>query len=344
MTGRDRKPLLRVLGGERTERPPLWMMRQAGRYLPEYRAVRADAGSFLDLCYNPERACEVTLQPIRRFGFDAAIIFSDILIIPHALGVDLTFAEGEGPRLSPIGNQAGLDGLRETLDPGCTEPVYEAIRQVSAALPDPVTLIGFVGAPWTVATYMVAGRGTPDHIDARIWALRDPVGFGRLIDILIDASIEHLCGQIRAGAEVVQIFDSWAGELSAPEFDRWCVTPVRAIVDGVRARHRDIPVIAFPRAAGSKLRDFGERFGDVTIGLDTGEAPGGVAELLAPGIPVQGNLDPITLIAGGEALDRSVDMILEGFSDRPHIFNLGHGIRPQTPIDHVERLVRRVKG
>lgn len=344
MAGPERKPLLRVLGGERVERPPIWLMRQAGRYLPEYRAVRADAGSFLDLCYDPERAAEVTLQPIRRFGFDAAIIFSDILIIPHALGVGLTFAEGEGPRLEPITDRAGIDALRPTLDPARTEPVYEAIRRVAGALPDAVTPIGFVGAPWTVATYMVAGRGTPDHFDARSWALRDPGEFGRLIDILVHSSIEHLCGQIGAGAEVVQIFDSWAGELPAGEFERWCIEPVRRVVDGVRARHPDVPMICFPRAAGTKLARFGERFGDVTIGLDTGEGPGGIERVLARTVPVQGNLDPITLIAGGEALDRSVDLILEGFSDRPHIFNLGHGIRPQTPIAHVDQLMRRVKG
>ncbi|MGQ4274312.1 uroporphyrinogen decarboxylase [Terrihabitans sp. B22-R8] len=343
LSAQSAKPFLRVLAGEVLDTPPLWMMRQAGRYLPEYRALRAEAGSFLDLCYNPEFAAEVTLQPIRRFGFDAAILFSDILIIPHALGLGLQFLEGEGPKLEVIRDAAELGRLRNELDSSKTKPVYDAIRLIRTSLPTEVALIGFVGAPWTVATYIAAGGGSKDHAEARLWALRDPQGFDQLMRRLIDASVEHLAGQIEAGAEAVQIFDSWGGELPPREFEHWCIRPVAEIVARLRALHPTVPIIAFPRGAGSKLQRFGEGVPGVAIGLDTAESPSGAALLLPADRVTQGNLDPLVLVAGGAALDRAVDDILEGFSNRSHVFNLGHGIRQETPIAHVEQLVRRVR-
>ncbi len=318
-------------------------MRQAGRYLPEYRDLRAKAGSFLDLCYNPDFATEVTLQPIRRFGFDAAILFSDILIIPHALGLHLDFLQGEGPKLETVTSVQDLSKLSPELDPAKVGKVYEAVRQVRAALPAQTTLIGFVGGPWTVATYMVAGRGSSDHAEARLWALRDPNGFARLIDRLVEASIQHLFGQIAAGAEAVQIFDSWAGELPESEFERWSLKPIAEIVAGLKARHPDLPVIVFPRASGSKLVLVARHLPGCAVGLDTSESLGAVRDLLPSGTTVQGNLDPIALVAGGERLDSEIDRIRSGFADRPHIFNLGHGIRQETPIAHVERLVTRLR-
>jgi uroporphyrinogen decarboxylase len=318
-------------------------MRQAGRYLPEYRELRAKAGSFLDLCYTPDFAAEVTLQPIRRFGMDAAILFSDILIIPHALGLRLDFLEGEGPKLETITSAANLGRLSARLDPDKTGKVYEAIGRIRSELPAETTLIGFVGGPWTVATYVVCGGGSPDHAEARIWALRDPEGFGQLIARLVDASVEHLAGQIEAGAEAVQIFDSWAGELPDAEFLRWCVEPLKEIVSRLHTRHPDVPVIVFPRAAGTKLAAIAEAIPGVAIGLDTAESPAGIDALLSKDRTVQGNLDPLALIAGGASLDAEIDRIVSGFSGRPHIFNLGHGIKPQTPIAHVERLVARVR-
>jgi uroporphyrinogen decarboxylase len=318
-------------------------MRQAGRYLPEYRELRAKAGSFLDLCYTPDLAAEITLQPIRRFGFDAAILFSDILIIPHALGLKLDFLEGEGPKLETIASAAELNKLSERLDAAKTGRVYEAIGKIRAALPRETTLIGFVGGPWTVATYVVAGGSSPDHAEARLWALRDPGGFGRLISRLVEASVEHLSGQIEAGAEAVQIFDSWAGELPEAEFRRWCVAPLKDIVSRLHKKHPGVPVVVFPRAAGSKLRSIAEAMPDAAIGLDTAESPAGIDALLPAGRPVQGNLDPLVLIAGGAVLDTEIERIVSGFSGRPHIFNLGHGIKPQTPIAHVEQLVTRIR-
>jgi uroporphyrinogen decarboxylase len=318
-------------------------MRQAGRYLPEYRELRARAGSFLDLCYTPDFAAEVTLQPIRRFGFDAAILFSDILIIPHALGLKLDFVEGEGPKLETLDSATGLGKLRTELDREKTGKVYEAIGMVRAALPSSTTLIGFVGGPWTVATYIAAGKSSSDHAEARLWAFRDPEGFAALIDRLVTASVEHLSGQIQAGAEAVQIFDSWAGELPESEFETWCVRPIKEIVARLRELHEGIPIIVFPRAAGSKLALIAENIPDVAIGLDTSESPVAIGHVLPKDTPVQGNLDPLALIAGGDVLDREVDRICSGFSGRPHIFNLGHGIKPETPIAHVERLVTRLR-
>lgn len=343
MVAKSSKRLMRVLSGERLDPPPLWMMRQAGRYLPEYRATRQEAGSFLDLCYSPKLATEVTLQPIRRFGFDAAILFSDILVTPHALGVPLWFVEGEGPKLEPIKEASELSRLKDRLDPDKVGPVYEAVSAIRAALPAETTLIGFVGAPYTVATYVVAGGGSDDHKEARLFAMRDPAGFSILIDRLIEASVTHLIGQIDAGADVVQIFDSWAGELPAGEFERWCIAPIKKMVKALKAARPATPIIVFPRAAGSKLKAFGQALPGVAIGLDTAEDGAGMGSLLAPDRVVQGNLDPLALIAGGEALERAVGAIRDGFRDRPHIFNLGHGIRPETPIAHVERFVELVR-
>jgi len=336
------RPVLDVLHGKALARPPVWLMRQAGRYLPEYRELRARAGSFLDLCYSPELAAEVTLQPIRRFGFDAAILFSDILIIPHALGLGLTFAEGEGPKLETL-DAGTVDRLAPALDPEKCGRVYAAVRRVRSALPAETTLIGFVGGPWTVATYIAAGGSSSDHAEARLWALGDPESFARLIERLVDASVAHLSGQIEAGAEAVQIFDSWAGELPESEFLRWCVGPVSEIVRRLRHKHPGIPVIVFPRAAGTKLAAVAAAMPDVALGLDTAESPEGVGRLLPASTPVQGNLDPLVLIRGGAALDREIDRIRSAFAGRPHIFNLGHGIKPQTPIAHVERLVARLR-
>jgi uroporphyrinogen decarboxylase len=336
------KPILRVLAGETLDRPPVWLMRQAGRYLPEYRELRAKAGSFLDLCYTPDLAAEVTLQPIRRFGFDAAILFSDILVIPHALGLDLDFVEGEGPKLEML-DAKSVGRLSRGLDAGKTQRVYEAVAKVRAALPEQTALIGFVGGPWTVATYIAAGGSSPDHAEAKAWARNDPASFSELIARLVDASVEHLYGQVSAGAEAVQIFDSWAGELTAPEFERWCVEPMREMVSRLRAKSPEIPVIAFPRGAGEKLKSFARALPDVALGLDTSENPEQVLRLLPADMPVQGNLNPEVLIEGGAKLDAEIDRIVEGFSARPHIFNLGHGIRPETPIAHVERLVTRVR-
>jgi uroporphyrinogen decarboxylase len=320
------------------------MMRQAGRYLPEYKALRAEAGSFLDLCYRPDFAAEVTLQPIRRFGFDAAILFSDILIIPHALGLNLQFLEGEGPRLETVTSTGELSKLSDELDPAKIGAVYEAVGLIRSALPSEVTLIGFVGAPYTVATYIACGGGSKDHAEARLWAFRDPDGFGQLINRLVAHSVTHLSGQIRAGAEVVQIFDSWAGELPPAEFARWCIAPIAEMVRQLGILHPDVPVIAFPRGSGTKLQMFADGVPGVAIGLDTAESAAGASALLPPGRVVQGNLDPLSLVAGGAALDRSVADVMDGFAGRPHIFNLGHGIRQETPIPHVEQLVARVRG
>jgi len=334
---------LTVLGGTPLDPPPLWMMRQAGRYLPEYRQVRSEAGDFLTLCYTPHLAAEVTLQPIRRFGFDAAIIFSDILVIPHALGVGLTFAAGEGPRLDPVTDASGLARLSARLDPACTEPVYAAIAETRAALPVETALIGFCGAPWTVATYMVAGQGTSDQAPARLLARRDPALFQNLIDRLVETSIAHLSAQVAAGADALQIFDTWAGVLDPASFARWCVAPLRRIVEGVKAAHPDVPVIAFPKGVHPQALALLKDVGVSAIGLDwTMDRPTIRAEL-APHFALQGNLDPLLLIAGGDALEQEVRRIRTDFAGVPHIFNLGHGIRPETPVAHVETFVELVR-
>lgn len=337
------KPLLRVLAGEHLEIPPVWMMRQAGRYLPEYRAVRQKAGSFLDLCFNPELAAEVTLQPVRRFGFDAAILFSDILVIPLALGRKLWFVEGEGPRLEPLDDARALSALRGEVDQGLLAPIYETVRRVKAALAPETALIGFCGAPWTVATYMVAGRGTPDQAPALQFAAREPDGFATLIDRLAEASIDYLLGQLAAGAEVLQIFDTWAGVVPAKDFDRWCIAPTKKIIDGVRARVPHAKFIGFPRGVDMRLLPYIEKAGVDCVGLGWNVGLDFAREL-QESIPVQGNLSPETLLAGGAALDREAEGIMDALSAGPFIFNLGHGILPETPIAHVEQMLKRVRG
>jgi uroporphyrinogen decarboxylase len=339
-----RSPLLAVLDGKVLDRPPVWLMRQAGRYLPEYRAVRAEAGGFLDLCFSPDLAAEVTLQPIRRFALDAAILFSDILVVPHALGQSVRFLEGEGPVLDAIPDRAALSRLAGRLDLEKLDPVYRTVGLVKASLPAEVALLGFCGAPWTVATYMVGGSGSPDQAAARLFAYRDPEGFGALIRLLVEASVDHLVAQLEAGADAVQIFDSWAGVLPPEEFARWCTAPIAAIVAGVRARKPGARIIAFPRAAGTKLGDFVKAVPANGIGLDTAEDRRAAIGIVSPSIALQGNIDPLALVIGGAALDRAVDAVLGDFSGRAAIVNLGHGVRQETPPEHVERLVRRVRG
>lgn len=338
------KPVLDVLNGKRSERPPVWMMRQAGRYLPEYLAVRAKAGSFLDLCFNPELAAEVTLQPIRRFGFDAAILFSDILVIPHALGQHVSFAVGEGPQLPPLEGAASIAKLNRKADERVLAPVFEIIRRVKTELPASVTFLGFCGAPWTVATYMIAGHGTPDQAPARLFAYREPKAFAALIDLLVENSIDYLARQIDAGVDAVQLFDTWAGVLPPEEFAAWCITPARRIVEGVRARHPNAKIIGFPRGAGAQLRNYIAHVGVDAVSVDWAADRQFVREQIQSRIAVQGNLDPLALLAGGDALDRSVDSILKDFSPGRFIFNLGHGILPETPIAHVEQMLERIRG
>jgi uroporphyrinogen decarboxylase len=338
------KPFLAALAGERQKRPPAWLMRQAGRYLPEYRELRAQAPSFLDFCYTPKFAVEATLQPIRRFGFDAAILFSDILVLPDALGQKVSFESGEGPRLDPIATAEDFAKLNETPDWSRLAPVFEAVATLRANLPDETALIGFCGAPWTVASYMIAGRGTPDQAPARLFAYREREVFESLIDRLADSSADYLGRQIEAGAEAVQVFDSWSGVLPEREFERWCVKPLKRLVDRLRARHPKTPVIAFPRGAATHLGRFGEIEGLAAIGLDTSVNPRLAASLLPERLALQGNLDPLALIAGGRALDEAAENVLAAFSGpRAHIFNLGHGILPETPIAHVEQMLARVR-
>jgi uroporphyrinogen decarboxylase len=338
------KKLLEVLNGKRQAVPPVWMMRQAGRYLPEYRAVRAKAGGFLDLCFTPELAAEVTLQPIRRFGFDAAILFSDILVIPYALGRKVWFVEGEGPRLEPLNGAQALDNVSGEIEDNKLAPVYETVGRVKQDLPKNVTFIGFCGAPWTVATYMVAGRGTPDQAPAKDLARRDPAAFQGLIDKLVDASADYLAAQLKAGVEVVQIFDTWAGALPADDFERWSVQPTKAIVRKLREKVPEAKVIGFPRGAGDKIPRYVAETGVNGVSLETNIDRDFARRDIQSKVPVQGNLDPETLRAGGEVLDREVDAVLEAFSAAPFIFNLGHGILPDTPIENVERMLRQVRG
>ena len=336
-------PLLSALAGKTVSPPPIWLMRQAGRYLPEYRDVRAKVASFLDLCLNPKLAAEVTLQPLRRFQFDAAIVFSDILIVPYALGQKVEFVEGEGPRLEPVGDGKAVAGLkRETAEKPLT-PVYETIERVVAELPKTVPLIGFCGAPWTVATYMVEGGGSKDQAKARLLAYSDPATFERLIDLLVDVSAGYLVQQVKAGARALQIFDSWAGSLSEEGFARWCIGPTRRLVERVKQAAPGTPVIGFPRGAGLLAERYARETGVDAIGCDTGQPLAFIKDRLQALAPVQGNLDPVLLVAGGKALDRRVQAILAALASGPFIFNLGHGILPETPLDHVERLVHLVK-
>jgi uroporphyrinogen decarboxylase len=333
-----------VLAGEHLSVPPVWLMRQAGRYLPEYRAIREKVGSFLNLCFDPKLAAEVTLQPIRRFGFDAAILFSDILVIPHALGQQVTFEEGEGPRLDAIAEPLVLRQLRDRIDHGMLGPIYETIERVKQELPRDVALLGFCGAPWTVATYMIAGRGTPDQFPARLFAYRYSQAFAELIDLLVQASAEYLIRQFDAGVDAVQIFDTWAGVLPAGEFQRWCIEPCVRILASVRERIPRAKVIGFPRGAGTELSNYLASVPVDAIGLDWMIELTFARDHIQKRRPVQGNLDPLALLVGGEVLDRDVDAILEAFTSGPFIFNLGHGVLPDTPVEHVERLVARVRG
>lgn len=343
MTAGTHRPLLETVLGQRQARPPIWIMRQAGRYLPEYRETRTRARNFLELCYTPELATEVTLQPLRRFDLDAAILFSDILVIPDALGQSVRFATGEGPLLDPL-DEKGIDALDRGRAMTHLTPVLETVRRLRAALPVEKTLIGFCGAPWTVATYMLGGRGSADQWTARRFALEHPEAFERLIDILVDTSIDYLVAQFEAGADVVQVFESWALNLDDAAFNRQVIDPNRRIVEGVRARVPDAPIIGFPRGAAGNLKRYGQATGVNVLGIDFATPLAFVNDHLPLELPVQGNLDPLRLVVGGEAMDSQVRAILAAFAHRPHIFNLGHGIVPETPIAHVERLIELVKG
>ena len=338
------KTILRALAGQTQSVPPIWMMRQAGRYLPEYRATRAQAGDFLSLCYNSELAAEVTLQPIRRYGFDAAIMFADILLIPQALGADLWFVTGEGPRLSTVTSAADLDQLRPADETDATlNPIYETLRILSSALPAETTLIGFAGAPWTVATYMIAGRGTPDQGPAHKLMTENPDVFERLIDLLTEATIDYLSKQIDAGAEVVKLFDSWAGSLKGNDFERFSLAPIRRIITALKARHPNTPVIAFPREAGEKYLGFAKATGADCLALDNSVDPQWAAAHLQPDGCVQGNLKSSHMVSGGPALVEDTKRIVAAFRNGPHIFNLGHGITPQADPDNVQRMIDAVR-
>ena len=339
------KTILRALAGETQPVPPIWMMRQAGRYLPEYRATRAQAGDFLSLCYNSELAAEVTLQPIRRYGFDAAIMFADILLIPQALGADLWFVTGEGPRLSTVTKEADFNRLKPANETDATlNPIYETLRILSRALPAETTLIGFAGAPWTVATYMIAGRGTPDQGPAHKLMAENPDLFQRLIDLLTEVTIDYLSKQIDAGAEVVKLFDSWAGSLKGRDFDRFALAPTRRIVTALKARHPNTPVIAFPREAGEKYLGFAKATGADCLALDNSVDPHWAAAHLQPDGCVQGNLKSSHMVSGGPALVKDTKRIVAAFRNGPHIFNLGHGITPQADPDNVQRMIDAVRG
>ena len=336
------KPMLAVLRGERRSPPPVWMMRQAGRYLPEYRALRADKGGFLDLVYDSDAAAEITLQPLERFPeLDAAILFSDILIVPFAIGQNLTFVAGEGPRLTPTLLASKLDSL--TAYPARLEPIYATVAKVKARLDPSKTLIGFAGSPWTVATYMVAGQGSRDQSETRRFAYADPAAFAAIIDRIEAVTLEYLCGQIAAGVEAVQLFDSWAGSLSPGQFDQWVIGPTARIVAALRSRHPGVPVIGFPKGAGGKLAAYARGTGVTAIGLDETVDPEWAARELPADLPVQGNLDPLALVAGGEILRGAVERVLDAFAGRAHIFNLGHGILQDTPIAHVQAMLAQVK-
>jgi uroporphyrinogen decarboxylase len=335
------KKLLNVLRGKQEEIPPVWLMRQAGRYLPEYRELRAAKGGFLELVYDSDAACEVTLQPIRRFGFDGSILFSDILIIPYAMGQKLWFEAGEGPRLAPRLAEDSLESL--TPDKSRLEPIYDTVSKVAAALPPETTFLGFAGSPWTIATYMVNGQGSKDQSEARRMAYLEPERFAALIEAITEMTIEYLSGQIKAGVDAVQLFDSWAGSLSPAQFERWVIAPNAAIVRGLKGLHPDVPIIGFPKGAGGKIAAYARETGVDAVGIDETVDPDWANENLPANMPVQGNLDPLALIAGGEELEQAVDRIRRAFSGRPHIFNLGHGIQQDTPIEHVEQLLTLVR-
>jgi len=321
----------------------MWMMRQAGRYLPEYRQLREEKGSFLDLVYSSDAAAEITLQPLMRFPkLDAAILFSDILIVPFAIGQNLTFVTGEGPRMTPPLMTSALDQL--TASPARLDPIYETVRKVRQQLPPDKTLIGFAGSPWTVSTYMVAGQGSREQAEARRLAYADPVRFGEIIARIEEVTLAYLSGQVEAGADALQLFDSWAGSLSPVQFEQWVIAPTARLVSALKSRHPKIPVIGFPKGAGGKVAAYARETGVDALGLDESVDPLWAARELPPKLPLQGNLDPLALIAGGEALERAVKRILDALAERPHIFNLGHGILQDTPIAHVEQLIALVKG
>ncbi len=338
------KLMMRALAGHAHDVPPVWLMRQAGRYLPEYKATRAQAGGFLDLCYAPELAAEVTLQPIRRYGFDAAIMFADILLVPQALGAKLWFETGEGPRLEPIASRADFDALaqpgevHETLN-----PIYETLKILKAELPAETTRIGFAGAPWTVATYMIAGRGTPDQGPARRMIYQDPQLFDDLMERITLATIEYLSKQVEAGAEVLKLFDSWAGALPGALFERYSTKPISEIVSAIRARHPSIAIIGFPRGAGANYRGFAKTAGIDCLALDT-SVPDAFARELQTDSCVQGNLDPLLMVTGGEALKSRAKQMLDGLKGGPYVVNLGHGITPDADPENVNRLLEVIRG
>ena len=336
-------PLLRTLAGEAVWPPPIWLMRQAGRYLPEYRAVRAQAGGFIDLCLNPALATEVTLQPIRRFGFNASILFSDILMLPYALGQGLRYAEGEGPLLEPIRTQAAFAALQPTRVEAAMDPIIEAVTRIRAGLPPEVALIGFAGSPWTVACYMVEGHGSKDFAAVRNLAYRDQPLFDAMIDLLVDHTAAYLLRQVEAGADVVMLFDSWAGVLTAAQFRTYVIAPTRRIVDLLHAKRPGLPVIGFPRLAGSLLAEYARETGVRCVGVDTGADPAIAAATVPLDVAVQGNLDPLALVAGGAHLQAGIHTVLDAWRGRPAIFNLGHGIVPETPPEHVAQLMEAVR-
>ncbi|ART93646.1 uroporphyrinogen decarboxylase [Zymomonas mobilis] len=344
--GKSRKkpdaPLLKLLAGQKLTTPPIWLMRQAGRYLPEYRKLREQKAGFLPLVEDSEAAAEATLQPIDRFHFDAAILFSDILVIPYALGQDLTFIKGEGPKLTPALVNHRLDLLTKL--PDRLTPIYETVRRVAHRLSPETTFLGFAGSPWTVATYMVAGEGSRDQAVTRAMAYRDPQAFSEIIEAIIDLTVLYLDGQIEAGVDAVQLFDSWAGTLSPQQFERWVIDPTARLVEKLREKHPNIPIIGFPKGAASRIKAYIADTQVTAIGLDETIDPYWADQYLPADFPVQGNLDPLVLLAGGEALDQSITTILDAFSERPHIFNLGHGILPQTPLTHVSHLLEKIRG
>jgi uroporphyrinogen decarboxylase len=337
------KRMLRALHGETLARPPVWLMRQAGRYLPEYRAVREQAKGFLELCFTPELAVEVTLQPIRRYGFDAAILFSDILVVPHALGQKVWFEEGYGPCLEALEHASDLDRLSRDGLHDVLAPVYETVRRLSRALPAETTLIGFAGAPWTVASYMLEGGSSKDFAAGKRWAYGSPQAMQRLIDLLVEATGDYLIAQIDAGAEAVQIFDSWAGVWPEPHLRRWCLEPTKALVARLARERPGVPVIVFPRGAGVLYQAYAEECGAAALGLDTTVPLGWARDVLQPKACLQGNLDPLQLVAGGDSLRRGVEQILQQLGRGPFVFNLGHGIVPETPLDHVAQMMEQIR-
>jgi uroporphyrinogen decarboxylase len=336
------KTFVEVLSGRRQPVPPLWMMRQAGRYLPEYRALRADKGGFLDLVYDSDAAAEITLQPLKRFPLDGAILFSDILIVPFAIGQELSFVAGEGPRLAPTMSDARIRDLEPHMQR--LAPIYETVRKVKAALSPETTFLGFAGSPWTVATYMIAGQGSREQAEARRLAYADPGKLHSILDLIATVTVDYLSGQIEAGVDAVQLFDSWSGSLSPAQFERFVIGRTAWIVDQLRKRHPLVPIIGFPRGAGGKLGAYARETGVDAIGLDETVDPAWAQRELPDGMPVQGNLDPLALISGGAPLKDAVERILDALAGRPHIFNLGHGIQQDTPIASVDELMALVKG